>query len=76
MMNEGKIIPFCGVNKVSGHIWLLHNMKLDGLCRLPAIRTVELVRLQQAGCVGRVGETMNAHQMLMYSLVENDQFKD
>lgn len=71
-----KLSPFYGVNKVSGYSWLLHNMKLDGLHRLPGIRTVELVGLHQAGCVGRVGETMNAHQMLMYSAVENDHFKD
>lgn len=51
-------------------------MKLDGLHRPPAIRTVELVKLRQAGCVGRVGETMNAHQMLVYSLLKNDHFKD
>jgi len=71
-----KLSPFCGVDKVSGHIWLLHNMKYDGLRRLPAMRTMELVRLQQAGCVGRVGETMKARQMLMYSLVENDHFRE
>jgi len=51
-------------------------MKLDGLHRPPAIRTVELVKLQQAGYVGRVKETVDAHWMFMYSLLKTDLLKD
>ena len=61
----GKNYHLFGANKINGNIWLLHDMKRDWLHRLSDIRTVELVRLQQAGHVGSVGETRNAQQVLI-----------